>query len=116
MTENHSHPDCPAGAYAESLRLRENQIKGLRSWLAHKDTVRAADVLQVLSGLVTQTDSLDETDKRDRIDSDGDKWHWHESNETWRCDEVLLGNLATLDRHYGPLRFANEDDEETDNE
>ena len=170
MTENHSFSDCPVEAYAESLRLRENQIKGLRSWLAHKDTVRAADVLQVLSGLVTQTDSLDdrnhiptetesaefghpkgrliltidgnpvdigivqfpfvadvaddadpklvdpvldENDKHDRIDCNGGMWRWCESDETWVLGNYItaLGNLATLARHYGPLRFADEDDE-----
>ena len=114
MTENHSFSDCPVEAYAESLRLRENQIKGLRSWLAHKDTVRAADVLQVLSGLVTQADNLDETDKRDRIDCNGGMWRWCESDETWVLGNYItaLGNLATLDRHYGPLRFANKETDE----
>ena len=112
MTENHSLPDCPVEAYAESLRLRENQIKGLRSWLAHKDTVRAADVLQVLSGLVTQADNLDETDKRDRIDCDGVKWQWLGDDEVWVANgDYARGSLAAIDRRYGPLRFA---DEETD--
>ena len=113
MTENHSLPDCPVEAYAESLRLRENQIKGLRSWLAHKDMVRAADVLQVLSGLVTQTDSLDETDKRDRIDRDGDRWQWSEGDVVWIANgDYAMGSLAAIDRRYGPLRFADEGDDE----
>ena len=60
---------------------------------------------------------LDENDKRDRTDSDGDRWYWSEGNATWISnDDYAMGSLAALDRHYGPLRFANEDDEETDNE
>ena len=53
---------------------------------------------------------LDETDKRDRIDSDGDKWHWSEYYAVWRLRDVAArGNLATIDRHYGPLNFADEE-------
>ena len=54
---------------------------------------------------------LDETDKRDRIDSGGDRWWWSEVSETWKRGGSVYGSLAALDRHYGPLRFANEDDE-----
>ena len=55
---------------------------------------------------------LDETDKRDRIDSDGDKWRWSEEDAVWRLgDYAARGNLATLDRRYGPLRFADEESE-----
>lgn len=53
---------------------------------------------------------MDETDKRDRIDSDGDKWHWSVGDETWRLGVYTAkGNLAALDRHYGPLTFADEE-------
>ena len=58
---------------------------------------------------------LDENDKRDRIDSEGDRWCWWGDAEAWRFTaDYIRGNLAVIDRHYGPLRFANEDDEETD--
>ena len=53
---------------------------------------------------------LDETDKHDRFDCDGDKWYWSEGNAAWISnDDYAMGNLAALDRHYGPLRFANEE-------
>ena len=56
---------------------------------------------------------MDETDKRDRIDCNGDKWHWHESYAVWRFWDTYsaFGNLATLACQYGPLCFADEDDE-----
>ena len=56
---------------------------------------------------------LDETDKRDRIDLDGDRWRWRGNTEVWQLgvQGAVRGNLAAIDRYYGPLWFA---DEETD--
>ena len=60
---------------------------------------------------------LDENDKRDRIDIEGDRWRWWGDTEVWKLgNHNARGNLAVIDRQFGPLRLANKDDEETDDE
>lgn len=55
---------------------------------------------------------LDETDKRDRLDLDGYKWQWSGNAEVWQLGvHNARGNLAVLDRDYGPLKFADEETE-----
>ena len=75
------------------------------SWLKEDPTDTPADPAPV-------DPVMDETNKRDRIDFDGDRWRWRVDAEVWRMgDHAATGNLAAIDRYYGPLRFA---DEETD--
>lgn len=56
---------------------------------------------------------MDETDKTDRVNADGDRWMWDEGIATWVCDDYACGTLAALDHAaYGPLRFADEVDDD----
>lgn len=57
---------------------------------------------------------LDPEDTRDRVDAYGGVWRYREGLNCWRSgDGAFLYTLEVIDRHYGPLRFADEvsDDE-----
>ena len=57
---------------------------------------------------------LDPEDTRDRVDAEGSVWRYGEGRGCWgREDGIFLYGLESVDRHYGPLRFADEvsDDE-----
>ena len=52
---------------------------------------------------------LDPEDKRDRVDAAGGMWRYSEGRNCWeREDGTFLYGLEVVDRHYGPLRFADE--------
>lgn len=57
---------------------------------------------------------LDPEDTRDRVDAHGRVWRYGEGRNCWEHENgTLLYGLEVVDRHYGPLRFADEvsDDE-----
>lgn len=53
---------------------------------------------------------LDPEDTRDRVDANGGVWRYGEGRNCWvrRGDGTFLYGLEVVDRHYGPLRFADE--------
>jgi len=70
-------------------------------------------VADVTPCAVAAPDPLDENDHRDRIDRDGDTWHYrirtHSAKLHWtRSLSYGSSSLAQIDEAFGPLRFADE--------
>lgn len=51
-------------------------------------------------------DPLDEDDKSDRVDSQGDTWAWQVEDGEWECFGIVYSNVREVDDAFGPLTFA----------
>lgn len=73
-------------------------------------TVSTDQITSWSPAIVTKTGHgvMDDRDKRDRIEHDGDRWWWDSKREVWWCRDESRGSLAAIDRDFGPLRFADE--------
>lgn len=82
----------------------------------HATNVATDQITDWQPAIVTPTGHgvLDDRDKRDRRDADGDRWAWNKGEGVWSCGPLHEGRdvaayLATVAAKYGPLRFADEE-------